>query len=159
VAWKIALGAVACLVLVVGVAVTMKLARRAPAPPAAPVASAAAVVPAPEATSVVLEPLPPAVDLFSSEAATASESAADEALPPDVLTIPPHDHRHGLLVIACTPSCDSVFVDGHPIAHAERGTLLDPGVHTVGANLANHPGKTQSVVLHQGRVRNLHIAF
>ena len=83
----------------------------------------------------------------------------DNEPPPEELTIPPHDHRHGLLVIACTPSCDSVFVDGHPIAHAERGTLIDPGVHTFAANLVNHTSKVQALRVRQGQVKRLHVAF
>jgi serine/threonine protein kinase len=155
--WKVGLGLIACLVLAVAVAVALKLTRRSHARPAA----TAVVAEAPPSAPPLASEVPSASEAPSASAApSASESAAvDNEPPPEELTIPPHDHRHGLLVIACTPSCDSVFVDGHLIAHPEQGALIDPGVHSVGANLANHPGKVQAVQVHQGRVKRLHVAF
>lgn len=159
--WMIGLGVVASLLLAVAVAVAVKLLKHPPAQEPAPVAT---VAPDPEASSAAPEAssAPPLASEVpsASGAPSASESAvADNPPPSEEPTIPPHDHRHGMLVVACTPSCDSVFVDGHPIAHAERGTLLDPGVHTLAANLANHASKVQSVMVHRGHVKRLNVAF
>lgn len=158
--WMIGLGAVACLVIAMAIAVAVKLARPSPQP--GPSASVAASAPTPEAPSVAPEtaasaPAPPPV---SGEAPAASEStAANDAPPADEPKLPPGDHWHGLLVVRCIPSCDSVFVDGHAVAHADRGTLLPPGVHTVGANLANHPSRVKPVLVRRGRVRKLDLSF
>jgi len=166
--WKIGLSVVACLVLVVVGAVALKLVRRPRAQPAAPVATVAPAPAAPSAEPSAAPAASLAPEAPSAEAPSASASAApsasasavaDNPPPPDEPTLPPNDHRHGLLVIACTPSCDSVFVDGHPIAHAERGKLIDPGVHTVAANLVNHASKVQSVLVRLGKVRRLELAF
>ena len=168
--WKIGLAVVACLVVAVGVAVALKLVKRSPAASIAPAPTAATEAPPPAASSAEPETPPSASALASAvpsasaaPSASASESASASAVadnpPPDEPTIPQHDHHHGMLVVDCTPSCDSVFVDGHPIAHADRGTLIDPGVHTFAANLANHPSKVQAVRVHLGQVKRLHVAF
>jgi hypothetical protein len=147
----IGLGVVTCLVLAVAVAVALKVTRRPRPVPAVPAASIVAEAPPPPLASDVPS---------ASEAPSASESAvADNPPVPDEPTIPPQDHRHGMLVIDCTPSCDSVFVDGHPVTHAEEGTLLDPGVHMLAVRLLNHAPRVQSVWVRQGRVRRLKIAF
>ena len=172
-AWKIGLAVVACLVVVVGGAVALKLLERSPAGSVAPAPPVVTQAPPPAASSAAPETPPSASPLASevpsaseapsaspSASASASASAVAENPPvPDEPTIPPNDHRHGMLVVACTPSCDSVFVDGHPIAHAERGTLIDPGVHTFAANLVNHTSKVLAVRLRQGQVKRLNVAF
>jgi serine/threonine protein kinase len=160
-AWKIGLGVVACLVVAVGVAVALKLVKRSPAQSVAP--APPVVTQAPPSASPLASEVPSASEAPSaspSASASASASAVAETPPvPDEPTIPPNDHRHGMLVVDCTPSCDSVFVDGHPIAHADRGTLIDPGVHTFAANLVNHTSKVQAVRVRQGQVKRLHVAF
>jgi hypothetical protein len=69
------------------------------------------------------------------------------------------DSSHAVLVVSCNPPCDSVFVDGHPVAHAERGVSFPPGVHMVGANLAHHASKVQPILLRRGHVERLEVAF
>jgi hypothetical protein len=163
--WRIGLSVVACLVIAVAVGVALKLTNRWPARSVAPAPPVVAPVPPPVASSAAPEAPSSAPPLASevpsaSEAPSASSSAVAENAPvPDEPTIPPNDHRHGMLVVACTPSCDSVFVDGHPIAHAEQGTLLDPGVHTLAANLVHHTSKVEAVRVQRGRVKRLHVAF
>ncbi|HEX8792330.1 MAG TPA: hypothetical protein VF765_15355, partial [Polyangiaceae bacterium] len=158
--WMIGLGAVACLVIAMCVAVAVKLAKHAPSPGAS--ASVAAAAPAPEASSAAPEPSasPSAPPLASEEAPAPSASVAADTPPPaDEPKLPPSDHWHGLLVVRCSPSCDSVFVDGHVVAHPDRGKLLAPGVHTVAVNLANHTSKVQPVLLRRGRVKRLDVSF
>jgi serine/threonine protein kinase len=156
--WMIGLGAVACLVLAMCVAVAVKLAKgsSSPEPSAAPVAASEA------------PPLPSASPLASEETPAASDSASDSASvaednppppPQDEPALPPNDHWHALLVVTCKPSCDSVFVDGHVIAHADRGALIAPGFHTIAENLANHGSRVQQVALQRGRVKRLKISF
>jgi len=164
-AWKIGLAVVACLLIAVGGAVALKLLKRAPVASIAPPAPVVTEAPPPAASSAAPETPPSDSALASavpsaSAAPSASASAVgDNPPPPDEPTIPPKDHHHGMLVVDCTPSCDSVFLDGHPIAHADRGTLIDPGVHTFAANLANHPSKVQAVRVRQGQVKRLNVAF
>lgn len=157
--WMIGLGAVACLVLAMCVAVAVKLAKGSPSPepPAAQVA-APTEAPPPSAPPLASEEAPSA---SASASPSASESvAADNPPPPaDEPTLPPNDHWHAMLVVTCKPSCDSVFVDGHVIAHADRGALLAPGFHTVAENLANHASRVQQVALQRGRVKKLKISF
>jgi hypothetical protein len=64
-----------------------------------------------------------------------------------------------MLLVTCSPPCDSVFIDGHPIAHADQGKLLSPGVHMVGANLAHHASKVQPVLVRRGRVTRFNAVF
>lgn len=156
--WMIGLGAVALLVIAMSIAVAVKLARRSGSPePGASVTAEPSAIEAPSAA-----PPPSAPPLASGEeetpAASASVAAAD-APPAEEPTIPPGDHFHGLLVVTCKPSCDSVFVDGHAIAHADQGRLLAPGVHTVAGNLVNHTSRVQAVLLQRGRVKKLKLSF
>jgi hypothetical protein len=62
-------------------------------------------------------------------------------------------------VVECKPSCDSVWVDGHPAPDALEGRLMPPGVHQIGANLAHHPSKIQPVVLKRGQAFRLSLDF
>lgn len=156
-AW-IGAGLGACLVLAVGGVLMEKLVTRtavAAAPSATPsaVPSAAAVESTePAGSAPATPPAPP-------EDSSVALAPPPPPPPPPEPALPPHDHWHALLVVACKPSCDSVFIDGHLMVHPAEGQLLAPGVHTVAANLANHRARVQDVLLRGGRVKKLNVSF
>jgi Protein kinase domain len=123
-----------------------------PAPPVAASASPAAVTPA--APSSVASVAPPS-------AAVPEPPAAVTAAPATSARPAAHgvDSSHALLVVTCHPACDSVWVDGHPVAHAAEGALFPPGVHMVGANLAHHTSSVKPVLLGRGEVHPFDVDF
>jgi serine/threonine protein kinase len=149
----IAVVLVACASLVGASMVVAKLKKPGGVAPAAGLVPTASMAPSeqahadpPPAPSESVSSSPPAVEpIASASAASASP--------------PPLDRTHSMLVVTCTPACDSVFVDGRAIAHADQGTLLPPGVHLVAANLARHGSKVQTLQLRGGHVRRLDVVF
>jgi hypothetical protein len=109
-----------------------------PSPAKAPPTSPAPELPATPGSAAVVAP--------AAASSTASRPAAV-------------DRNHALLVVTCRPTCDSVWVDGHPIAHAADGTLLAPGVHMVGANLARHASTVKPVLLRGGETHPFDVDF
>jgi serine/threonine protein kinase len=163
--WWLVAGAAVLLLGAAAIVVAKHSLRAARAvPPAAPTASSAVAPVAAMATSAAA-PAPsmaPAAEPASPMPPDApSASAAPASAPHDDLPAAPHVVPPGraVLVIACNPSCDSVWVDGHPAPDAMQGRAMFPGVHQVGANLAHHPSRIQPVVLKRGQVLTLNIDF
>ncbi len=140
--------AAACLLLLGASVLVERLAKRATAPVTLSPITASAGEPARAPLPTLPEALAPAV----APSSPASSSHAE----PGPLGV---DDMHSTLVVACKPPCDSVWVDGHPVAHAELGLLLPPGVHMVGANLAHHASKVQPILLRRGHVERLDVSF
>jgi serine/threonine protein kinase len=151
--WVVAV-LVACALLVGASMVVAKLKKPGGVAPAAGLVPTASMAPSEQARAD--PPPPPSESVSSSPSAVepiASTSSAASASPP------PLDRAHSMLVVTCTPSCDSVFVDGRAIAHADQGTMLAPGVHLVAANLARHGSKVQTIQLRGGHVRRFDVVF
>jgi hypothetical protein len=127
------------------------LTHRLPAPSVAGSGSPAVMTPA-ASTSVASVAPPPAVSEPTAAVATVPAASRRPAAPAA-------DPSHALLVVTCRPECDSVWVDGHPIAHAAAGTPLAPGVHMVGANLAHHASTVKPVLLRRGEVHPFDVDF
>jgi hypothetical protein len=130
--------------------VANRLARspRQPVPSVAATESTAALT---STTPSSVAPLPATSEPNVAVATAVAPSAAPAA--------PGVDASHALLVVTCRPECDSVWVDGHPVAHASAGTLLPPGVHLIGANLAHHASTVKPVLLRRGEVHPFVVDF
>ena len=141
--------AAACLLLLFGAVLIERVAKRAPVP-------VADALPRTSSTGgAASAPLPTGTAAHAPAVASSSPASPAHA-EPQALAV---DGEHAMLVVACKPPCDSVWVDGHPVAHADLGHLLPPGVHMVGANLAHHASKVQPVLLRRGHVERLDVSF
>ncbi len=126
-----------------------------------PATSASTAVPAAAAPpSAPLTPAPtPSPARAPSATPTTSDAPAPAAPSAAPITTPRVQPWESMLVVICHPACDSVFVDGHPVAHAEQGKVLPAGVHMVGANLAHHPSKVQPILVRRGHVERFDATF
>jgi hypothetical protein len=113
--------------------------------PSAELASAAPSAPSASTALATTDAPPPAPTASSAPSA----APATPAVPPG----------RSLLIVTCNPSCDSVWVDGHPAPDVAQGRPMPPGVHQVGANLARHPSKIQPVLLRGGQALRLAVDF
>jgi hypothetical protein len=149
------LGGAAGLLVALGVAIAgIKLASRttrAATPPTASTAPAAIASSIP--TAAASSAVPPAPTPPSAQPAASSPPPSAPSAEP---TAPP---GRALLIVSCNPTCDSVWVDGHPAPDTTVGRPMPPGVHQVGANLARHPSKIQAVLLRRNAVVRLDVDF
>lgn len=108
---------------------------------------------APYGSALVATPptVPPATTLTPPPAA--------DSTPASPTTDPQVKPWQAMLVVTCTPTCDTVFIDGHLVAHAEAGKLLSAGVHQVGANLAGHRSQIAPVLVRRGVVTHFDARF
>jgi hypothetical protein len=61
-------------------------------------------------------------------------------------------------VVTCTPRCETLWVDGHPVPVTPEGSLFVPGVHMVGVgSKARGTWKAQAVLLRGGEVHHLDV--
>jgi len=128
------------------------------APPSTPTLAAA--------TAPSASPPPSTSPAATPQTAVASAAALPSAAPPAVAPPSPPspapastDPQMATLLVTCNPTCDSIWVDGHPASDAATGKPMPPGVHMIGANLARHPSKVQPVLLRRGAVTRVDVDF
>jgi hypothetical protein len=146
----------AVLVFIVGFSIVIGSIAGRPSRVAFPVASAA---PSSRSSHAVSSPVPPPASAAAPAAAPAPTptptpapappSPAAEERPPSAPARPAKPSTEATLVVACTPECQSVTVDGNAIEAFPAS--LEPGAHVVVVKRGLHTPQTKYVKLGAGR--------